>query len=740
MDLNVQADDTMPDRLDNGATGILLATRGGHHDAVKFLLDRRADPTLASHRCDSPLQAAARRGDAVLFAMILDAGDDVSLRVYDNRGCPGSDAQSSLMMCLHQHPLICLVENIAVEHCKAVAALAVPKSHHKTDTGSLFKRSIARKPSSDDSTTHVSGGRSDRGESDKSVGTAPSSSSRSSIMKDTAPVAPFSSIFPSSKSPEAQERADLFAALASVLRTPTQKWAENGLELAVGLNLGKSTPHINPLAGWVTRRGHTPSTRLRDLLIAGASLEPFGPQLRSRAWKTVGARPGAVDHDHVNHCTSIVHDWSCLCLVNNNDVRCGKCYNCVYGHVSGVVCFVKVLGLLGPPPSEDSLSGAGAISPATQAEKFEEARIRRYEGLCQQFLNSYKSDIDRCERLHRRADTDEQQSPPHASNNADGTAQPVVETEDSMLLMLRQIAVDLRRARKDFPAERLPALQRLLYVFAALHPSLGYVQGMHDIACAIYFHFHCERGRMASPRRDGRSPAGGGAPMHSQTDRPAEFVDSPRQRTSADWSDSSSGPSSRKDCSNTAERSHGGENVVEGAPKSSFTTSPLFGVCRAPDAVEASTFSVLNEVVGRCYLMQNIFQSKQYVDEFVRVFDAVLVSNMYYVPARSFACRTCADTARLSTSCHCTWFVLELISVLWYAQLVSATHCKRADVSITRCCTLSQHRWSDTRGRWRCSDRGYVYFPLDFYLVLPGRQIWCGVENLGSAVYRLASC
>ena len=197
------------------------------------------------------------------------------------------------------------------------------------------------------------------------------------------------------------------------------------------------------------------------------------------------------------------------------------------------------------------------------------------------------------------------------------------------------------------------------YVFASLNPALGYVQGMHDIACAIYFQFHCEHRRVATPaarsRVRGAGVKGPIAPDHHQPS--LAFVDSPRRRTDSDWRSSvdgvghiESGRSARRsqarrggdvtaaDSSSSdagsgekdkdrqqPQRRSATTSVPAAASRGQSFVSPLFPVASSPDAVEAATFSVLNAVVGRCYLMKNLFQSKRYVDEVVRVFSAVLV-------------------------------------------------------------------------------------------------------------------
>ena len=164
--------------------------------------------------------------------------------------------------------------------------------------------------------------------------------------------------------------------------------------------------------------------RLRELLIEGASLDAFGPRLRSRAWKTV-------------------------------------------------------LGLLG----STAASSPTALSPLEQLEKFEHAQLRRYEGLCRQFSRRYEANRKRCLAQQRKGVADfarrkrngngdgagerSDGSPQHSSSSSNGSGTDDDDDDDGgghegMAATLRQIAVDLRRARKDFPAECLPSLQRLL--------------------------------------------------------------------------------------------------------------------------------------------------------------------------------------------------------------------------------------------------------------------------------------
>lgn len=488
-----------PEKLENGATGLLLAVRGGHHAAVDFLLSHRANVGLSSDIGDSPLQAAARLGDASLFANILDHSDDVSVRSYEHRyNADRASGTSLIMVCDHQNPLLCLCENIAAKKFVASVRTTLIKAT-RTDTGSIFKRAISHHPKPAERTPSIPAQRHGAQDSDL-------------LRHQKTP------------SPTDRERTQLLGALADKIEPFMNTLANNGLEVAVGLNLGLDYPNVAPLRGWVANKNGS----LRDLLVEGSSLGAFGPRLRSRVWKTI-------------------------------------------------------LGLLGPPIT-DTVQTTGP----SQAEKFDKARLERYEGLCQQFKDGYEADLRRCRKLQRQGLDD--------SCDSVSIGTPVrADNGGGLSMTLRQIAVDLKRARKDFPVERLAALQRLLYVFAALHPSLGYVQGMHDIACVVYYQFHSER-RRGNPT----------AHHHSGLAPSLNFTDSPRK----DYSEGSL---------------HDTELSGAPLPEVHSFSSPFVLRSAVPDACEASTFSVLNEVVGRCQLMQNLFQSKEYVDEFIRIFSTVLV-------------------------------------------------------------------------------------------------------------------
>ena len=442
--------------MENGATGLLLATRGGHSDAVKFLLHHRASAAFSSASGDAPLQAAARNGDASLFALLLDRCDETALRTYDGRSSPSDCSRefndfatetrqqhsAPKMLCNHQNPLVCLVENITASSVRQTGLAAV-------GFGSK-------------------GGRTEN---------------------------------------------DELSHLVEYLKPKVRQCANNGLEVAVALNLGRSVPHLKPLQGWQSPQG----TRLRDLLIEGASIDAYGSRLRSRTWQAV-------------------------------------------------------LGLLGP-----------LHKVADQSESFEAARVRRYEVLCTQFESDYKTDATVCDGT-LSGNYNNKKANSESSNHTD---QSRPRSQSGLCPTLRQIVVDLHRARKDFPTSRLSAVQRILYIFAALHPKVGYVQGMHDIACAIYFHFHCERRRTPSGTTGGR--------LRNQRDR----------HPSSDASHHNSAAS------------------VEPVPRFA-TTFAMLGV---PDTVEASTFSVFNELIGRCHLMQHLFQSKEHVNEFLLTYNEVLVSS-----------------------------------------------------------------------------------------------------------------
>ncbi len=52
----------------------------------------------------------------------------------------------------------------------------------------------------------------------------------------------------------------------------------------------------------------------------------------------------------------------------------------------------------------------------------------------------------------------------------------------------RQIYVDLMRMRHDFPAHHLNAVARILFVFAHMHPDIGYVQVPSVAVCFTQIH------------------------------------------------------------------------------------------------------------------------------------------------------------------------------------------------------------------------------------------------------------
>ena len=59
-----------------GATMLFLATRNGHADTVKRLLNRKANPNITNNENTSSLELAVSRADTILITLLLAGGAD----------------------------------------------------------------------------------------------------------------------------------------------------------------------------------------------------------------------------------------------------------------------------------------------------------------------------------------------------------------------------------------------------------------------------------------------------------------------------------------------------------------------------------------------------------------------------------------------------------------------------------------------------------------------------------------
>ena len=77
----------LPANLRNhkGDTLLMLASYHGHHDAVRVLLEHRADPLLANDNGQLPIAGAAFKGDLAMIRLLLEHGVPVDAAAQDGR-------------------------------------------------------------------------------------------------------------------------------------------------------------------------------------------------------------------------------------------------------------------------------------------------------------------------------------------------------------------------------------------------------------------------------------------------------------------------------------------------------------------------------------------------------------------------------------------------------------------------------------------------------------------------------
>ena len=96
----------LPPNLRNhkGDTLLMLASYHGHVDAVKVLLEHKADPEIRNDNGQSPIQGAAFKGDLVMVQALVEGGAQVE-------GVPGV-IRCNFAAGFHQQ------ENLAIGSCQ----------------------------------------------------------------------------------------------------------------------------------------------------------------------------------------------------------------------------------------------------------------------------------------------------------------------------------------------------------------------------------------------------------------------------------------------------------------------------------------------------------------------------------------------------------------------------------------------------------------------------------------------